>query len=656
MQDFNPEKFLVLVVDDIKENIQLIVEMLEKYGYATTFARNGPEALQRVASAKPDLILLDLMMPKMDGLEVCEQLKANSVHREIPIIFLTASHEREQLLKAFDLGAADYITKPFNAAELLARVRTHLEFKQTRDRLLEALEEAEEATRVKSQFLATMSHEIRTPMNAVLGMTELMLNTELNSQQLDFLQTLKVSGENLLAIINDILDFSKLEAGEVRLEKRDFDLNNLLKDIVYLFTSQSQAKGIKLSCTLASDVPRNITSDEYRLRQILANLVSNGIKFTEKGEVSIRVEVRAGEKIYFAVKDTGIGIAPEGQEQLFQSFSQLDLSTTRKYGGTGLGLAICKQLVRLLGGEIGVESTRGYGSTFWFTISSSGNLKESNFREEVVFAIEEKPKERVEIRNGNKQDLKILLVEDTPINQKVILNQLELLGYKADWVNNGQEALERLTESKYDIILMDCQMPVLDGYRATEMLRQQEGKEMHTVVIGLTAYAMKGDREKCLAAGMDDYLSKPVSMTDFSATIAKWSPLKDEITFAEENEVKEIGITKSIATKLRSPLDRNRLARISGGDRNFESELLAFFVGEAKNYLIRSREAIAKGDCSTLANLAHQIKGSSANLGLRLMPEIAARLESQALENNLEQASGFVSELEQILERVQAFV
>ena len=672
MEPFNPEELLILVVDDAPKNLQVVGAMLDDVGYATTFATSGKQALERVQTAKPDLILLDLMMPEMDGLEVCKQLKANLEHRDIPVIFLTASHEEEHLLQAFELGVVDYVTKPFKALELMARVKTHLELKSTRDKLQRTMTElvvtrdaAMEAARAKAQFLATMSHEIRTPMNGVLGMTELLLKTDLNHQQIDFVQTLKASGEGLLMIINDILDFSKLEAGEMRLESVEFEVKSIVDNVIKLFAPQGAAKGVELSYIIAPDVPEKLLGDGYRLRQIISNMIGNAIKFTDRGEVVIEVEMyqdlartnRDKDKISlsFSVRDTGIGIAPESQEKLFQSFSQVDTSMTRKYGGTGLGLAICKQLVQLMGGSLGCSSTLGVGSTFWFT---------ANFKK--YESLEATAKSKVEVVESQltpsraeekvkKQKKKVLLVEDTKINQKVVLNQLQILEYQADVVNNGQEALEKLTAiHDYGIVLMDCQMPVLDGYEATRLLRQEEREESQTVVVGLTANAMEGDREKCLAAGMDDYLSKPVSLEQLSAILEKWSSsvMDSEAKHgAVPPKAPEIVIASDEAI-----IDFDRLEEITGGDYSLALELLQEFVEELEVCLTEAKQALGNSEAIALAKKAHKIKGSALNMGVDLMPTIAQELQERAKANNLQGAAELLTKLEQILKQVENFL
>ncbi|WP_019502570.1 response regulator [Pseudanabaena sp. PCC 6802] len=938
MQQIGASSANILVVDDNLDNLRLLSKILIQEGYAVRSVTNGKLALITVDAAPPDLILLDVNMPELTGYEVCQQLKSNEKTAEIPVIFISAFSDTKDKVKAFQVGGVDYITKPFQVEEVLARVRNHLNLKRMQEQLrsqnqllqqeindrkaiesqlreaeskyrsifenaiegifqttpdgrylninpalarmygysspeeamaalvnidtqlyvkprrrlefvtaierndivtnfesqvyhrdgrviwiseaahavrdtegkiiyyegtvsditkrkqaddtlqrinsqlvaqyetaidgilavdeqgrivnynfrfcqmwgiapeilqecdsgliaylsaqaniprkliaviegaydradrfdrgeiqmddgrvldyysgriispdghfygivwyfhditelVEAREKAIEASKYKSRFLANMSHEIRTPMNGVMSMTELLQKTLLSTEQQDYLHTLRVSGENLLLIIDDILDLSKLEAREMHLESLDFDPVNSVEAVADLLAPQANAKGIELFTLLDTNLPALLRGDPTRLRQVIMNLVGNAIKFTERGEVQIQASLYdttdTTVTVSFTIKDTGIGIASENQKLLFQPFTQVDASTTRRYGGTGLGLAICRQLVEMMGGNIQVKSEVGRGSAFSFTATfeksqeQSANTSIFQIRPQLehrrVLIVDVHPTSRRVLSNyaltwgmsvtefdridlafnsldrlaamgqyfdialigldeldncrellgklgqlspgshcthsiiytsiGNREtainlvendcayaylikpirasrllecligaldtgtavspsvtktsipnddtqhaedllaNLKILIVEDNPVNQKVAIRQLKTLGCtQVSNTANGQEALALLKDHDFDIILMDCQMPVLDGYQTTQAIRQLErGAKRKTVVIGLTANAMKGDRERCLASGMNDYLSKPVALDELSAMLRTWS-------------------------------------------------------------------------------------------------------------------------------------
>jgi signal transduction histidine kinase len=516
-------KTKILVVDDRPANITALTHLISKPDVEILSATSGNDALALILNHDFALALIDVQMPVISGLELARLMRGADRSKNIPIIFVTASQRSySDIFDGYDKGAVDYLLKPLDPHMVRSKVRVFVELDHKTRQLQQKLQEvealkdiAEAANEAKSRFLANMSHEIRTPLGAVLGFSELlnMSSEKLDEEQLHSVSSIIRNGKQLLQLIESILDLSKIEADRIEIEKLPVSLSELVTDLNAAHAHVASEKGIKFSISFTGKVPKTIKSDPVRLRQILNNLIANAIKFTEKGHVNVliglTVHERASQKLSFTIEDTGCGLAQHEVDKIFQPFTQADSSTTRKFGGTGLGLGIARQLAVLLGGNVElVKSAPLQGSVFRATVDP-GPLQAIELVQLVDDYKSSSIGDDASTKKGALSGIRILVVDDAPDNRKIIGRFLELAGAQVDLAADAAEGVHKALTNFYDVILMDIQMPGIDGYEAAHLLREKKYKRP---IIALTAHAMKEELERCLNSGFSRYLSKPITL------------------------------------------------------------------------------------------------------------------------------------------------
>ncbi len=635
----------ILIIEDSRTEALRAKLVLEREGFQVQLAGDGKDGLTKAASEKPDLILVDSIMPQMGGFEVCGKLKLDPLTAAIPVAVMGGKDEMVDLPSGANIPAL--LAKPYDPATLVSKVKQLFsngagggqnpvgEIKQLQTQIAQLEHSAVDAKKTRSDLLANMSHELRTPLHEIIGMTDLVLGTDLNAEQLGYLNTVRSSSNALLSLISDVIEFSEIENGQLDLEQKEFDLAEPFERTAEVMGARATEKGIKFSTAFAPQVPRQVIGDANRLRQVLSALVANAIKFTEQGEIAVRVDVETAHDseadLHFQVKDTGIGIAEDRREIIFEPFQQADVSATRRFGGMGMGLALAKQLVTLMGGRIWVESETGKGSVFHFIVK----LKRQSQSAAAPSVVSGKPWPR---------SLQILVAEDSPTNQLIAKSSLKKAGHAVTLAVNGLEAVRAYETARgdsagqaFELVLMDVSMPEMDGLDATRAIREKE-KTLggHVIIVAMTAFATREYHEKCLAAGMDGYVSKPVRIDELNKTLEP---------FFTRNE--------PVATE--PPVNLRDALEIVGGDVDILREAAAMALAEIPEQIQLLQEAVARQDAKGVEAKAHRLKGLMGNLGGNGAGQVAQRLETMGERGDVSNGHTDLTTLQSEVARVSAF-
>lgn len=678
---------LLIVVEDVTERMVLEQSLVQGANEANLLLRAltaSKQYIDQIVTSMADALLVTTLSGKIktinrtaqvlleyDEAEICGK-SISTVLREVD----SWKEEIEQrgnvqtplfglitpLVKEVETTCQTKTGKTIPVAFSCSKVQTEIEHFQGYVYILRDMTERKQAELAKQEFLAMISHEIRTPIAAVIGMADVLLNTDLTEQQEEFTETICNSGKALLEIVNDILDFSKIESGKLEVEEEPFHLNSCIEEALSLLTPKAKEKQLELIFHNNPQLPQFIVSDISRLRQILVNLINNAIKFSDTGSVEVLVTSRKRQmigneknnhEIQFAVKDTGVGIPSNRINRLFKAFSQVNSSITRKYGGTGLGLVICKQLSELMGGKIWVESEENQGSTFYFTITA--RVIETLLKQEW----ETKPEESgtvIDAAVAEKNPLKILLVEDYPTNQKMIVLMLQRMGYQADIANNGLEALTALRCQSYDVVLMDVQMPEMDGMTATHYICQEWDISVRPRIIALTASAMLSNKENYLVSGIDDYLAKPFRIEELMQVLNKCRTNREQISKPSKVSHAESCSKNNSTIDTAALQEIYRIADFNCGvnAKDFLLETIDEYLEETPKFLEEIRVAFSENNLKSLQLLVHTLSSSSATLGANKLATLCTQMEIMVVSEMQEEITEQIGKIEAEYENVKS--